>query len=94
MGRRGQRGTRHLQLGNVVECRALTASPHPVRAVEDKINSIMSAAEDAIQTLKNECKLQLVLLPAKVRPARWRRPATSTVASLFVTGQLPVSPQM
>ena len=28
----------------------------------------MSAAEDAIMSLKNECKRQLVLLPAKVHP--------------------------
>ena len=37
--------------------------------MEDKISSIVSAAEDAIMTLKNECKRQLMLLPTKVRRA-------------------------
>jgi hypothetical protein len=35
-------------------------------AVEEKVGAIMSAAEDALMTLKHECKRLLVLLPAKV----------------------------
>jgi hypothetical protein len=59
-----------------------TASPRPVRAVEERISSIMSAAENAILTLKNECKRQLVLLPVKVRlPAAGRRSAAGVQRS-------------
>jgi hypothetical protein len=35
-------------------------------AVDEKVSNIMSAAEDAVMALKNECKRLLVLLPAKV----------------------------
>lgn len=35
-------------------------------AVEDKVGIIQSTAEDALMTLKHECKRLLVLLPAKV----------------------------
>ncbi|KAI3438316.1 hypothetical protein D9Q98_000750 [Chlorella vulgaris] len=36
-------------------------------AVDEKINSIMSAAEDAIMQLKNECRSLLIRVPAKHR---------------------------
>ncbi|KAL4452511.1 hypothetical protein ABPG75_008173 [Micractinium tetrahymenae] len=39
-------------------------------AVEEKVGTIMSAAEDAVLALKNECKRLLVLLPAKTRKMR------------------------
>lgn len=38
----------------------------PLLAVDEKVGTIMSAAEDAVLALKNECKRLLVLLPAKV----------------------------
>ncbi len=37
-------------------------------AVDEKISSIMSAAEDAIMQLKNECRSLLIRVPAKVPP--------------------------
>lgn len=38
-------------------------------AVDLRVSSLMSAAEDAVVALKHECKRLLVLLPAKARPA-------------------------
>ncbi|KAL4450188.1 hypothetical protein ABPG77_010857 [Micractinium sp. CCAP 211/92] len=38
--------------------------------VDEKVGTIMSAAEDAVLALKNECKRLLVLLPAKTRKMR------------------------
>lgn len=46
-----------------------TAPSLPPCAVEERVASLMSAAEDAVLQLKNECKRLLVLLPAKVRQA-------------------------
>lgn len=47
-----------------------TAPSLPPCAVEERVASLMSAAEDAVLQLKNECKRLLVLLPAKVRRRR------------------------
>lgn len=54
---------------------ALPCSFPPLLTVDQRVASIMSAAEDAVVALRNECKRLLLTLPAKVRAGRRRRPA-------------------
>lgn len=56
--------------GRARACSLPTAPAPTPPAVDLRVSSLMSAAEDAVMTLKNECKRLLLLMPAKVR----RRP--------------------
>ena len=58
--------------------------PRPLRAVEDRVSAIMSAAEDAIVALKNECRRQLIVVPKKARPGGAGGAAAARVRSSAV----------
>ncbi len=61
--RPGSRGPKRGQPGAAPDSPPFLSLP----AVEERVASLMSAAEDAVLQLKHECKRLLVLLPAKVR---------------------------
>lgn len=67
-----RRGARERCRGRCAAGRQPALLPRlPPAAVDEKVRSIMSAAEDAILVLKNTCKTELLRLPAKVRRRRW-----------------------